>query len=190
MQPYRSDLEALEARYAVLEAEVADRTRARDEAARLLVEARARQRDEAIAADREAGGPERRRRRAALLAFGVIGLAMGVIGFASAHGRRSDRDVMLAGAMAQFEAFADRACACKDSACVERLNDKVSEWANDLAKRFPNTDKLDPKWANQAQTIAERMATCMAKAMTAEQPAHTLYPSQEGPAERSTVLER
>jgi hypothetical protein len=187
MQPYRNDLDALEARHAALAAEVADRTRARDEAARMLVEARARQRDEQIAADYAAGGLERRRRRAALVAFGALGLALGVIGFATAHGRRSDRDVMLAGAMAQFEAFADSACACKDSACVERLNDKVSAWANDLAKRFPNTDKLDPKWAKQAQAIAERMATCMTKAM--DVPAHHAYRSQEGQAER-TDLER
>src|SRR5689334_7425133 len=72
--PYRDELAALEARYAALEAEVADRERARDEAARMLAEAKARARNEEIVADVLSGGPERRRRRNLTIVAAVVGV--------------------------------------------------------------------------------------------------------------------
>ena len=75
---YRNDVDALAARLAAIDGEVADRTRARDEIALMLEEARALERAEAVLADRAAGGPARRRRRALLVAtaLGVSAVAV------------------------------------------------------------------------------------------------------------------
>src|SRR5262245_5903222 len=106
---FRNDIDALDARHKALAAVVQDRTRARDEAARMLDEARARERGEQLYADFVSGGPLRRKRRALLIiiaALTLIGAVIGIAGLAiHAHHRDADRVGEL---MRKMEQFADQ----------------------------------------------------------------------------------
>jgi hypothetical protein len=181
MQPYRSDLEALEARHAALEAEVTDRVRQRDEAARMLHEARARQRDADVAADYADGGPARRRRRTLVLICAGLAVVAGFITMGRVSSRGNDRDAFYRRVMVQFEKFADEACECKDSACITALNDRMMKWGNEITRDLePEQPKLDEAMMKKAQALSERMSNCMTKAMTLPE----AYESQTGNAER------
>jgi len=186
MQPFRSDIDALEARHASLEAEVAERTRARDEAAQMLAEARMRERNTEIAADFASGGPARRRRRAVTIVLTVFAFGIGVASFARyKYDRRNERDVAMARVMAQFEAFADEACTCVDSACVTKVSEKMTTWAQQVAKQAPADQKPNEKWMKKATALGERLTTCMTKAMT-----QSPYASQEQGVNARAELER
>jgi hypothetical protein len=177
MQPYRSDLEALEARHAALEAEVTDRVRQRDEAARMLHEARARQRDADLAADYAAGGPDRRRRRTFTLICAGLAVVVGFIAMGRVSSRTNGRDAFYRRVMVQFEKFADEACECKDSACVTAMTERMTKWGSEITREMePDQPKLDEAMMQKAQALSARMAACMTKAMTVPNP----YGSQEG----------
>src|SRR5690242_13131135 len=140
---YRDDLSALEARVEALSAEVAERERERDEAARLLHEARERAHAEHVMADLAAGGPARRQRRrtrnAAAFGFALL-LGGGVTYFALHHDTKRDR---VEQAMQKFEQFADDLCLCKDTACVQAVADAMTKWSTDHLSDFEPVDKLD-----------------------------------------------
>ncbi|MBA3499062.1 MAG: hypothetical protein M4D80_30345 [Myxococcota bacterium] len=176
MQPYRSDLDALEARHAALEVEVNDRVRQRDEAARMLHEARARQRDADRAADHAAGGPDRRRRRTLILIAAGLAVVAGFIAMGRVSSRGNDRDAFYRRVMVQFEKFVDEACECKDSACVTAITERMTKWGNELQHEIePDHAKFDESMMKKAQVLSERMTSCVSKAMTP-----TAYESQEG----------
>ncbi len=166
---YRSDLEALEARHAALEAEVAERVRARDEAARMLGEARAKQREEALAADWAAGGPAQRRRRGMVIALS-IGAAALLCGVLLHHAMRpSPREVRLEAAIRKIDQFTDQMCACKDKACAEKVNDAMTRWGQEVAHEEPSfVDRIDEKTQARISDIVKRLSDCMTKAFTVE----------------------
>src|SRR5688572_32730574 len=126
MQPYRSDLEALAARHAALEAEVNDRVKQRDEAARMLEDARARQRAVDRAADFAAREPARRTRRTIVMMVTGLAVVAAFIGMASVRSKDNERERFYARVMVQFEKFANDACACKDSDCITALNERMT----------------------------------------------------------------
>lgn len=167
MQPYRSDLEALEARHAALEAEVADRVRQRDDAARMLAEARARERDAEIAADHASGGPARRKAFVVSVALGAVAFAAMVGAVSRITSRPNDREVRMARVMVQFEKFTNEACACTSSECVTALSDRMASWANEVAKDVGPNEKPDERTMQRAQALGQRMGECMTKAMSA-----------------------
>lgn len=171
--PYRDELAALEARYAALEAEVAERERARDEAARMLAEAKARARNEEIAADIRSGGPERRHQRRMMIGATV---GMAVIGASAAYmlaTRKSTREERIEAALTQYARFADETCACKDKACSDAVQDRMTKWAQEMA-RHPDfrDEKPDEETIKRATKIAERYTACLTK--TAEKLSHDL----------------
>ena len=169
MQPYRSDLEALEARHAALEAEVTDRVRQRDEAARMLDEARARQRDADVAADFASGGPDRRRRRLFVLALAGLAVVAAFIGMARVRSRANERERFHERVMMQFEQFANDACKCQDAECITALNERMTVWGQQITSQMDmyESQKIDEASMKRAQAIGERMGNCMTKAMTA-----------------------
>jgi hypothetical protein len=179
MQPYRSNLEALEARHAALEAEVADRVQQRDEAARMLDEARSRQRDADVAADLASGGPDRRRRRSFVLVFAGLAIVAAFIGMARVRSTSIERERFYARVMLQFEKHTTDACACKDTACITALNDRMTAWGNDVMREMDNQPLFfDEQKLKRSQELGERLASCMTKAMTTSTP--DAYQSQEG----------
>jgi hypothetical protein len=161
---YRNDLEALQARHVVLEAEVAERTRARDEVAGLLADARAIEEAARAQADHLAGGPARRRRRRTWLAAVVTVLVFGAVGHRLAQPRR-DR---LAAVINQLSLFADEACGCSNLACVQQVSDAMTKWGTELAKQPRSSPTLDAATTKRITEISNRMATCMTRAMSAD----------------------
>jgi hypothetical protein len=168
MQPFRSDIDALEARHAALAAEVADRVRARDEAASMLAEARTRQRNDEVFADIASGGPARRQRYVVLGFIGTFGVGLGILGLAHlAHERRDTREHRKARILAQFESFANQACACTDQTCTMQVSDAMQRWATQLVK---DEDQPDGTWIAKMQTLSERMGQCMVRTLSSGQP--------------------
>jgi hypothetical protein len=178
MQPYRSDLDALEARHAALEAEVAERVRQRDDAARMLAEARAQQRNAEIAADYASGGPARRKRLAVSIAIGALVFAGMVAALARIKARPSYEERMDR-VMAQFEQFTNDMCECKDKACAQLVSDQMQKWASDLSKDMPPAEKYDEGTMKRAAALGDRMGKCMSKAMMSEEPMQP-YGTQQG----------
>lgn len=165
---YRDDVGALEARLTTLETELAAKTRQRDEAARLLVEAKARANNDALAADWAAGGPQRRRkRRLAVFLCSVMAITAG-IGLVVKLRGRVDRDrERLDRAIAQFERLTDEMCACRDSPCAEAVSARMNAWATEMSKDDPKPPRdIDEVTMARMQTIGMHMGECMQRAMT------------------------
>jgi hypothetical protein len=172
---YRNDVDALEARLASVQAELDAKTRARDEAAALLTEARAHAEADRVAADWAMGGPRRRRNNRLLVAIiAAMALTGGIAAFLRIghHGPSSFQKTMV-----EFERFTDEMCGCKDKQCAEHVSDEMTRWAQEMAKQdAAEVRELTSDQMKQAQAIGERMAGCMTKAMMPEAPAE--YPSQ------------
>jgi hypothetical protein len=166
MQPFRSDIDALEARHAALTAEVADRVRARDEAAQMLAEAKARERDDAHRADLATGGPARRRRYVLLGFVGAFAVGLGILALAHlGHTRRDARERRHAQIVAQFEVFANQTCACQDQACTKRVNDATLAWMSTLPSEARDANP-GANWLDKMQTLSQRMGECMVRTLT------------------------
>ncbi len=161
---YRNDVDALEARYQALEADLAERTKARDEAAQLLAEARERARVDAVLADIASGGPARRRRKHALIAGAVMlgALAAGGIGYRIAT--RGDNKIEAA--VAQFELFTDAMCTCSTRQCADAVSNQMTRWATDMSKDWTPPPKLDDAVMKHMTDLAKRMSDCMTAVMT------------------------
>jgi hypothetical protein len=162
---YRDDVEALQARHAALEAEVAERVQARDEVARMLAEARAREDAERRLADLAAGGPARRRRRLLLIAAVAGVLTVAVLG---AYFRLTvpERD-RVEEAIGVFSGFVDRMCDCRDTACTQKIYDDMNRWAKEMAgkeaHRRPPPD-ITAAQKERLNQLATRFSTCSVKA--------------------------
>jgi hypothetical protein len=162
---YRDDVAALEARVAALSADLAVRMRERDDAARMLDEARARAHAEAFIADLESGGPARRRRKRLRIAAATAGLAMivgGVLAYRASHHEHRFED-----AMRKLEQFTGEMCLCKDTACVNHVSDDMTRWGTAMQKEWQPPPKLDDAQMKRMTDVGTRMADCMAKAMSA-----------------------
>lgn len=180
MLPYRNDLEALEARHAALEAEVADKVRRRDEAARMLEEARAQQRAANIAADFAAGGPARRQRQMVAVVLGSIAFLIALGAVMRVIHRGDDRARRMERVMTQFERYTDEICACKDKDCATAVTDRMTKWAGEIAKDMtPDDAKPDAAAMERMTKVGQRMSDCMTKAMMMD-PSMRPYGTQEG----------
>lgn len=146
---YRDDIEALEARHRALEAEVIERSRARDEVARMLADARARVQHEAAMIDHVVGRARRGRRRmwfaCAMAVLVVIG---GGIGYGLARSTGPDRDEQM---LDRYERFVDEVCSCVDEACAHKAMAELAAWAQRVA------DKGSPLKLGDKPAIIERM---------------------------------
>jgi hypothetical protein len=160
---YRSDVEALEARVRAAEADLAKRTRARDELAHLLAEARERANQERVQIDAAMGGPARRRLYA-LLAGGILMLA--VIAGAVLH-RRYARGNEMAETIHRYSRFADDMCQCRDATCAQHNLDEMTKWATTAVRDRPPPPKIDEASVKRMEKIARRLAECTMKAMAA-----------------------
>ena len=113
----------------------------------------------------------RRRRRRKLLFVAIATTVMVLGGIATAIRLRHDaRRERLEQTLHQFEQFTNDACACKEKACIDRVNDRMVRWSQDVAK---NASDLDPKPDEEAMRrwtpIVERYTKCVT-ALTTVQP--------------------
>lgn len=158
---YRSDTDALEARLDVLTKELAERTQARDEVARMLAEARDRDAAQRWLDER----PRRRRRRIVIAAVASTMLALGglVTFFVVRHDPQHERDEQV---LRELDQFAGKMCKCTESSCATAVSEQMQKWAQALVKDYDNTRKPSEELAKRATVIAERLGKCMMKAMS------------------------
>ena len=175
---YRNDVDALEARLTNIQAELDAKTRARDEARQLVAEARARAESDRVAHDWATGGPQRRRSKRIKIAIGAaLMLATAVIGIALKLRSRDTASEKFEKVMDTFVAFTDDLCVCTDTKCVQTVSDRMAKWATEMAKDPAPMQDMTSDQKERVQKIAERMSTCMSKAMSNE--SHS-YRSQGG----------
>lgn len=67
--------------------------------------------------------------------------------------------------MATLEGFAEDMCACRDSACAQRISEKMTAWAEEMSRRAAPPPRLDMDMQKRLTDIGTRMAECMSKAM-------------------------
>ena len=158
---YRDDIAALQARYRALDAELTERTRERDEVARLLAEAHQREQHERVLIDAAMGGPARRRLYA-LIAGGI--LMLGLIAAVLIHREYGARD-HLAETITQYARFADDMCRCHDSACARQTMDEMSKWTTEAIRDEPPS-KPDRATMQRLESIARQLTECATRAMT------------------------
>jgi hypothetical protein len=163
---YRNDLDALEARYQALEDELAGRTRARDEVAHMLAEARARAQHEAVLADLAAGGPARRRRERATLAAVVTAAALivGGLGYWKSLPSFDDR---METVLHEMSELTDEVCACRDRACADAAVEHLQRWSEQKAREWTPQDvhKINPEAMTRAMALSRRLGACLQAAM-------------------------
>ena len=150
---YRNDVDALAARHAALEAEVAKLARERDDAAQLLAEARAAEEAEHKRQVRAARAPARH-----TLAWVLAGLATMTIGVLAGLSIRHHRlhDLRVERALVQFSEFSDEMCACKSPECAQRVSDDMTKWGTEISRDWSDMPKLDD--AAMAQRDQPRQA--------------------------------
>jgi hypothetical protein len=160
---YRNGIDALEARYRALEKDLAERTRERDEAARLLAEARERAHRDSVQADITSGGPERRRRHRIVFAsiLALLALIGAGIGYRAAkhHTRRDE-------VLTRYAQFTDQICACSDAMCARDAISEFSKWAQDLQRDDEMTRELDRDAMKRAEAITDRLSPCITRVMS------------------------
>ena len=161
---YRSDTDALEARLDVLDKDVANRTRERDEVARLLAEARNTDAARRWLDER----PRRRRRRIRLVAIASAMLLLigGLVMFrAIRHHSQHEHDERV---LAELQHFADSMCQCKDTQCTSAVSDKMTQWGHQLEQQddYYKQHKPSDELSQRMMVIVERLSTCMTKVMS------------------------
>ena len=62
--------------------------------------------------------------------------------------------------------FADDMCACKDTACAQRVSDAMVKWGQDTTRNAKQTPKMSEQETKDVTKIAERLGTCMQTAMS------------------------
>lgn len=143
---YRNDLEALAARHAALDAEIAERTRERDEAARLLAEARD------VTTAPPPRPPARREQSVAM----AVGIAV-VVAMCAAIGLSMLRRPSAAEAMlAQYERFTSEACACTTRACADDVLRRLQVWSTRA-----DAPKPDATHVRRLEDMTRRLSACV-----------------------------
>ena len=151
MQPYRNDLESLEARHATLETEVADTVRQRDEAARMLEEARAQRRAASYARPRRP-----RRTLGVVVAASAVLLLLATVVCVK---KRNKSERRMQHAATQLERLADEVCACPDRACAMAVQGRSSRWGITGV----STGGPAPETKRRLNLAGKRLYACMTK---------------------------
>jgi hypothetical protein len=68
-------------------------------------------------------------------------------------------------AMKAMERFGDEMCACKDTACAQKVSDEMTKWSQEEAKDQKESPKMTEDDIKRATAIGERMGKCMQTAM-------------------------
>ena len=67
--------------------------------------------------------------------------------------------------MKAMREFKDKLCACKDTACVQRVSDEMTKWSQEMAKDAKEPLPMSDEQAREAGQLGEDMAKCMQTAM-------------------------
>lgn len=157
---YRDDLAALEARKATVDAELAEKQRARDEVAWMVEEARKLARAEAAFLGEAPERTRARRRPTAWLA--VFAALVGFGGFAAYRATRSTQSRAEA-SLREMASWVDAMCACRDEACVERLSDHTTKSRKEAANQEPPT--FDEAQTKRLTELGRKASECLRDAL-------------------------
>lgn len=73
--------------------------------------------------------------------------------------------------MKDMTGFADAMCACKDMECANGVNDKMTKWSEELAKKAGDrAPKFDEATMKQMTDISTRLGECQMKLATPPSP--------------------
>jgi len=75
------------------------------------------------------------------------------------------RHMKLAEEMKKMREFRDQMCACKDSACAQKVSDVMTQWGQEQAKENAEPPKMTEEDTKKFTQIGEDMGKCMQKAM-------------------------
>ncbi len=100
----------------------------------------------------------------ALVVFGVM-LATAGVALIVKHRVNAEPDVDDAAvAVQRFEQLTDDMCACRDAKCAQQVSEQMTAWGSKLAKD-KHVASPDEETQQRMTKLAERMATCMQKAL-------------------------
>lgn len=69
-------------------------------------------------------------------------------------------------AVAKMDEFSKMMCGCKDKACADKVNEELTKWGTEMAKKASsNDDAPSPELARKAADIMTRYTECMTKLM-------------------------
>ena len=71
-----------------------------------------------------------------------------------------------AAALKKMTEFKDSMCACKDSACAQKVSDDMTKWGQEQAKDVGSMPTPDEDTTKKMTDIGTKMGECMQKAMT------------------------
>jgi hypothetical protein len=69
--------------------------------------------------------------------------------------------------IARMEEFQDAMCGCTDKACADRVQDEMTTWGSEAARKSSKWDKPDPAMVKKAGEIMTKYTECMTKLMSA-----------------------
>jgi hypothetical protein len=77
----------------------------------------------------------------------------------------AQRHMKLAETMNKMNEFKDQMCACKDTACAQRVSDVMTNWGQQQAQDKAGPPKMSDEDTKKFVQIGEAMGKCMQKAM-------------------------
>jgi hypothetical protein len=111
-----------------------------------------------------------------------------LLGALVACGRRDGDDARV---LREFTDFRDKACACKDPACAEKVQEDFQRWAEEQAKNASNAPRNTyPEMAKQMAEAATQFQECITKAKGDAPPADKPATVPPPPAEKVFDAER
>jgi hypothetical protein len=88
--------------------------------------------------------------------------------------------------LAKMEGFANEMCACKDKACGDAVQQKMTKWQEEMAKSSAGkeAEKTDPETTKRFTDASTKMSDCFTKLAGAETPPP---PAGDKPADTATA---
>jgi len=74
------------------------------------------------------------------------------------------RDADYAKVVRDFEDFRDKACACKDPQCADKVQEDYQRWAEQMSKQASAKDHVSPDVAKRMADVAVKITDCLAAA--------------------------
>jgi len=79
--------------------------------------------------------------------------------------------------VAKFGEFTDRLCACKDKACGESVQEEMTRWSAEMAKRGAGS-RPDEAMVRKMTEVGQRYGACITRVMSAESTAPATEPGK------------
>jgi len=75
-----------------------------------------------------------------------------------------------AAVLAKMKEFASAMCACVNQACADHVQETMTRWSIDMAKKSGNDERPSEAWIKEMTEAGQKYAECMTKVMSATAP--------------------